>query len=253
MKTIFFLITLLLIGCSESPSTPNVLSSMDSLKAEQAFMPTENNVLHPSFDDNKLHGFGILKIGYNEDSIISIFENEYHYKFVTLNNKSKLTDFTVNHMFDKNSNILYGDYIIRTVPPQKTTDLNEIDNTFWCSDISTYYLLHYKINTVDIDGVFLIFYKRKLVKIKCDYSGDLENTVIAKYGKPTHNISDYSSGQYYDRVWPNGIIKFEISSILGCELGVKNVDDFLYAKDSPCRNQKESIEQKGIRSDNKEF
>jgi hypothetical protein len=252
ITTFFF--AAVLIGCQINSSTPSDLSSGDSLEIEQRFRPVENDVLKPTFDDNKIHGFGILKIGCSEDSVLSIFRNEYHYKLLTFSDDKKLLRFSTDNMFDKNSNISYGDYIIKTLPPAKTTDFYQIDNTFWCPEISTFFLLHYKINTVDIPGLYLIFYKRKLSKMMCDYSGDLENAVRAKYGDPTHNLSGSGSSiGYFNRVWANGTIKFQISSDLGCELGIKNVNYFFWAKDSVCRNQRKIIEQAELRSKNKDF
>lgn len=78
-----------------------------------------------------------------------------------------------------------------------------------------YYISNYKIDNIEFKNIFLLFYKDKLIEIKCDKSKDVDLYFSRKYGRPIINQrvdkNIESNTLVYDEhvnkfTWKNGTI-----------------------------------------------
>jgi len=254
MKILFFLMATFIFSCESQNKKSYNFQVQDSV-TEKNHVPSENEVLNPSIDSNKVHGIGIFKIGAAEQDIISYFKKSY--KFLTCDNQMTLMRYTNLDIYKGKWIVAAKNLFIKTLPPKSALSMDQIKHIYWCPEISTYYVPHYEVDKIGVENCYLVFYKEKLIEVICDHSSELENALEAKYGKATKYLHD-SSG-YYSKTWDNGIIEMNFWSIdyreynIEVEIGIKNVDDYLHPLDSICNSNHLKADQNNLKKESKEL
>lgn len=102
----------------------------------------------------------------------------------------------------------------------------KVENAFCSNNITLFKSPMFTISGIEIIDLKLTFYKNVLIKIDCEYSEDLKDGLVLKYGKGQvksskspvkcyYKLTGRTEGIYYNistqRVWVNGAIKAVLS------------------------------------------
>ena len=207
-------IIILLSSCQSK--TKNNLSevekSMEKIKAEtdekfknalDTIPALEETILNPQYDDSKIKGFGIFKIGSSIENTINELLHSKEYKFDSASTHEKKSKLEVGAIaFSKDNSVYSKKYIVKINHPKSTFDrINTIEEASWCRDVEIYWITLYTVDKVNIKDLYLTYYKNKLVRIVCDrFSDGLEDAVVSKYGKADDS---YATPGYYHSFWIN--------------------------------------------------
>ena len=193
---------------------------------------TEETMLNPKYDESKIRGFGIFKIGASIESTVNELLKSKEYKFDSLASNAKKTklDLAIQD-FTKDNKIYTKKYVVKIDHTKSTFDKysDDVKNSNWSNDVKNYWITIYTIDNVVIKDLYLTFYKNKLAKISCDrLSTGLEDAIISKFGKADDMTTDI---KYYHSYWNNKDIKAGYSSLdydYDFVVEIKGSDKFLY-------------------------
>lgn len=169
--------------------------------------PTEETMLHPKFEEGKMHGIGIFKIGASVETTIGELRSGKSYLYDTLWSRSEYeAKFKDGHFL--------GNQIIKVNNPPSTSKHDEMEMAhikglyaYWCDQIECYYINQYLVDSVLIKNIELTYYKNKLICIFCEKNEALSDAITAKFGKRDDNLY---KDRYVNYVYLNGDIQVMI-------------------------------------------
>jgi hypothetical protein len=200
-------------------ATDSLQAKLDSIDADFRYVPSEDVLLHPKFDAGKLSGLGPFKIG-SDESVVDDLKNSYQQK--TIYSTSDQTNFNIDHVLSNTK------YLLTIKPPHSTFDeLDRIQEATWCSEAHVYCLNKFKVDGITLENVYLTYYKSKLVSVKTDWTQELMDAIVSKYGEATSS-ERAPDLKYYAKWWDNKDIRAGYSSTeLAFQVQVKGSDKYL--------------------------
>ena len=155
--------------------------------------------LNPKYDESKIHGIGIFKLGKSIDSTI---KNPIFTKIYTLDTIGK----------DKSKEEREGQRFIFFVPHPKSAnhELDALDQKNWCKNKTVYVMPWYTVDSVKIPFVTLTYYNNILVSVCVGDYFYVYNSILAKYGKADKEYESYENGYRLIRQWHNQDITAEL-------------------------------------------
>lgn len=145
------------------------------------------SMLKPTFDESKIHGLGILKIGKSVDSTINYLLSTKNYILDSLSQSETEDDFYYSHVSNKSEK---RKFIIPITESKKTFEAYEFVGNGWCKEKKIYWIPKYLIDSIEIENIRLTYYRNKLVFITCNSSFELLNAIKSKFGKPDEETDD---------------------------------------------------------------
>jgi hypothetical protein len=163
----------------------------------------ETVLLNPKFDNSKISGIGIFKIGNSIDSTIGKLLNS-GYKLISLNNYKQQSDYEI-YLSQKGKLVAQ----VSPINPLKRDQFMYIQYTpgLWCKKTKLYLINEYKIDNLKIKKITATYYNDKLVGIFSSYDQALENAIEVKYGKPDKDLA--TENRYYTKIWKNNDLEIE--------------------------------------------
>ena len=222
MKTfvIFFTVIIVFVSCDNSNTNLNFKTKIDiSFKDEiykSIFIDSSGY-----YAARNLEGIGNFKLGKTTLSIINDLELSLKTKV------NKVYNNTDEYSFIIDTKILQ----LLPNPNQKYVFENPSKYSF-CPDVKIFKIKKITISGIEIENLFLTFYKDTLVELKCDENDNIYKALEYKYGKPNviNETFDYicgagkKEGNSQIILWHNEMIKAEINkSHINCV-----EDDFDY-------------------------
>lgn len=163
----------------------------------------ESVLLNPRFDNSKISGIGIFKIGNPIDSTVGkLLKSGYALK--TLNNYKQQSDYEIFHS-QKGKTVAQ----VSPVNPLNRDQFMFIQYApgIWCKKTKVYLINQYKIDNLNIKKITAIYYEDKLVGLFSSYDQNLENAIEGKYGKPDRDIA--IENKCFSKIWNNQDLEIE--------------------------------------------
>ena len=228
VSTGFVILFLFAVAACNNGRDYKVMTVEDAEKERVADGATETTVANPKFNENKIHGLGLFKIGGSVDSTIGILRILSKYRYDTIWSSDQRYALFANGHYSSNQ-------IIKLTAPQNTLDrdnMASINHFFasWCKLVESYYINQYELDGLLIKNIKLIYYRNKLVSIVCEKDQALTDAIASKFGKPDKHIANNDSGigPYYSDTYLNGDVEAQATSLSGdYKISVHGVDVFL--------------------------
>jgi hypothetical protein len=211
--TLLIVLLLFTIVCCKNEQKESVKSAENSLTDNIANkkidsnsnkkVVTEATLLNPNFDNSKIHGIGIFKIGSTVDSTIKkLLANGY--KLQILNNYNQQSDY---ELYGSQKGKIVAQ--VSPINPLKTDQRMIILNTpgIWCKKTNVFLINTYKIDNLNLKKLVVTFYDNRLVSLFTAYDQNLENAIEGKYGKPDNDIA--VENRYFSKIWKNQDLEIE--------------------------------------------
>ena len=191
----FSIIIVFFISC-------NNLTINDKISKEVEDKYVTSSLLHPNYDESKIHGIGIFKLGKTLDSTIKnpIFAKEY------------ILDTVVEKDRIRNSYEGEKDVYLISHPKSAEYEFDAVGQKNWCRNKTVYLIPRYTVDSLSINNVILTYYNKVLVSVSCSYSYYLDDAIVAKYGKPDKEYESAEDGFYHSRQWYNQDITAELQN-----------------------------------------
>lgn len=225
MKPLLFILSLLVfISCTNRTSNLNSKTKIEiSFKDEiYKYVFVDTNGYYAA---RNLEGIGNFKLGKTTIKIINDLEKELYnvakneaekswgemeqpYKNEMIN--ASLKDFKKNRKIysasDEND-FIYDKTIMLQLFPNQTDSLDNPSKYSYCPDVKIYKILYYTISNIELEDLYLTFYKDTLVELKCDENEKIIEAMKYKYGLGTEIRESFMFRCGFNRVLKNGDVR----------------------------------------------
>jgi hypothetical protein len=178
MKVISFIPVLILVGliaCNQGTTKKTDSTATNGRTMDEILQD-------PMFDESKVHGLGIFKIGASVESTIGQLVNSKNYRLDSIGNFEQVM---------QAQEVMGGFHLIFKIKPCLTTsetDMIPLVSSYgvalWCAKSSIYTVGSYEVDSTIMEKLLVKYYNSKLVYVECSASRDLEDAVELKFGKP---------------------------------------------------------------------
>ncbi len=157
---------------------------------------TEETVLHPKFDENKICGLGVFKIGVSIDSSIGwlIKEKKFQLDSIRTSAQYRERENDYNHVYRIQTPLSID---------ERGVEEGHVPIYNWCSDVAVFAIKKYMIDSLVIEHMILSYYNNKLVKLQCLWHYDLHNALEYKYGNEQNDTISNANGHEFIRRYDN--------------------------------------------------
>jgi hypothetical protein len=221
-----WLLLIILAGCKSAAKNDIVTTKVDSMiqtisKIDSA---SESTMLNPKYENGKIYGFGIFKIGQSVENSIGQLLSKDRYRLDSVSTMKQKMEFDFKHELAEEH------YILKIKTPASTlNEVDQLDHSNWCKDVGVYLIYKYKIDSLDISNLYVSYYKNELVNVSCEWTVDLKNAISSKYGNPDDEQRDLNQKPiYYSISWRNKDVIVDYNTTFGyAQVEIKGGNRFL--------------------------